>query len=97
MLWTNAALYWEADRAPAFRYMWFGPLSQIHGAAAAARAVITGPHPPTVVVTSTNVAQLDPDGAVARALAERYTLSRVVDGVPVYRLRSALPAVGPVE
>jgi 4-amino-4-deoxy-L-arabinose transferase-like glycosyltransferase len=97
VLWTNAALYWEADRAPAFQYMWWRPLSQIRGAAAAARATITGPHPPAVVVVVTNIAELDRSGAVSRTLDERYQLAQIVDGVPVYRLRGSLPPVRPAE
>jgi hypothetical protein len=91
VLWTNAALYWHADRAPAFRYMWWRPLSHIRGAAAAARATITGANPPAVVVVATNVRQLDPDGDVQRALDDRYVLARTIEGVPVYRLRSPPP------
>jgi len=88
VLWTDAALYWEADRAPAFRYMWLAPLTEIHGGLAAARASITGPHPPAIVVVVTNVAQYD-DGSVGRALATRYDLLRSMDNMIVYRLRGA--------
>jgi hypothetical protein len=88
VLWTDAALYWHADRAPAFRYMWWRPLTRIRGAAAAAQSTITGADPPAVVVVATNVAQLDPHGDVQRALDERYRRTGTVDGVAVYRLRS---------
>jgi hypothetical protein len=90
-VWANAAVYWYADRTPAFRYLWLGPLSQIHGAAAAARAAITGPDPPTAVVITTKPSELDPHGEVTRALAERYVLVRHVGPYPVYVLRTALP------
>jgi hypothetical protein len=55
---------------------------------AAARASITGPHPPAIVVVVTNVAQYD-DGSVGRALATRYDLLRSMDNMIVYRLRGA--------
>jgi hypothetical protein len=71
--------------------MWWRPLSHIRGAAAAARATITGANPPAVVVVATNVRQLDPDGDVQRALDDRYVLARTIEGVPVYRLRSPPP------
>ena len=90
-VWANAAVYWYADRTPAFRYLWLGPLSQIHGAPATARAAITGPDPPTAVVITTKPSELDPHGEVARALADRYTLIRHIGPYPVYVLRSALP------
>lgn len=88
VLWANAAVSWYADRTPAFRYLWLGPLSQIDGAAADARAVITGTDPPEVVVINTKLGELDPDGDVARALAQRYRLVRWVGPYPIYRLSS---------
>ena len=69
VLWTNAAIHWYADRASPFRHMWFEPLENFSGAAAAARGTITGPDPPAVVVIATRLASLDPDGEVAGALA----------------------------
>jgi 4-amino-4-deoxy-L-arabinose transferase-like glycosyltransferase len=92
VLWTNAAIHWHADRASPFRHMWFEPLENFPGAAAAARATMTGPDPPAVVVVATPVASLDPDGEVAEALVTRYRLVGVVGGNRIYRLRSALPA-----
>jgi len=95
-VWADAAIYWYADRTPAFRYLWLGPLSQIHGAAATARGTITGSDPPTAVVITTKPSELDPRGEVARALADRYVLVRHVGPYPVYVLRSALPHDSPV-
>jgi 4-amino-4-deoxy-L-arabinose transferase-like glycosyltransferase len=92
VLWTNAAIHWYADRASPFRHMWFEPLENFSGAAAAARGTITGPDPPAVVVIATRLASLDPDGEVAGALATRYELVDVVEGDHIYRLRPALPA-----
>jgi 4-amino-4-deoxy-L-arabinose transferase-like glycosyltransferase len=88
VLWANAAVSWYSDRTPAFRYLWLGPLSQIDGAAADARAVVTGADPPEVVVINTELAALDPEGDVALALAQRYRLVRWVGPYPIYRLRS---------
>jgi hypothetical protein len=96
VLWTNAAIHWHADRASPFRHMWFEPLENFPGAAAAARGVITGPDPPAAVVIATPVESLDPDGDVADALATRYQLVDVVAGNRIYRLRPALPAPVPV-
>lgn len=97
VLWANAGVYWYADRTPAFRYLWLGPLSQIDGAAASARAVITGPDPPTVVVVCTKLDELDPDGEVAAALRLRYRPVLRVGPYPIYQLRAAgLPPARPV-
>jgi 4-amino-4-deoxy-L-arabinose transferase-like glycosyltransferase len=96
VLWTNAAIHWHADRASPFRHMWFEPLENFPGAAAAARGVITGPDPPAAVVIATPVESLDPDGDVADALATRYQLVDGVAGNRIYRLRPALPAPVPV-
>jgi hypothetical protein len=88
VLWANAAVSWYSDRTPAFRYLWLGPLSQIDGAAADARAVVTGADPPEVVVINTELAALDPEGDVALALAQRYRLVRWIGPYPIYRLRA---------
>jgi hypothetical protein len=96
VLWANAAIYWHADRAPAFRYLWLDPLSQIEGAAAAARATITGDDPPETVVVATSPEKLDPAGQVLVALATRYALVHHVGVIGIYRLRTALPAMAPM-
>jgi hypothetical protein len=96
VLWANAAVSWYSDRTPAFRYLWLGPLSQIDGAAADARAVVTGADPPEVVVINTELAALDPEGDVALALARRYRLVRWVGPYPIYRLRSLSSGWRPV-
>jgi hypothetical protein len=92
VLWANAAIHWHADRASPFRHMWFEPLENFPGAAAAARKTITGADPPAVVVIATRLESLDPDGEVADALVTRYQLVDVVGGNRIYRLRPALPA-----
>jgi hypothetical protein len=96
VLWNDASVYWHADRPPAFQYMWSRPLSEIRGAAARARATITGPDPPAVVVAE-DAPMLDPDGEVRRALAEHYHRVAVIDGVPIYERRAALPPGGKGE
>jgi hypothetical protein len=94
-VWANAAVYWYADRTPAFRYLWLGPLSQIHGAAATARAAITGPDPPTAVVITTKPSESTP---AARWRAPGRPLRPRPPRRPLPRLRprSALPRDTPV-
>jgi 4-amino-4-deoxy-L-arabinose transferase-like glycosyltransferase len=92
VLWTNAAIYWYADRASPFRHMWFAPLRDFEGAAEIARATIIGPGPPpAAIVVATEPTAFDPDGQIARLLARRYRLVDVVAGNRIYRLRPALP------
>ena len=87
VIWANAAVYWYADRPPAFRYLWYLNVQRIPGAAEDATAVLTGPSPPRAVAVYQDPDGIDATGAVTRALAERYTLVRRVGDVPVYRLR----------
>ncbi len=87
VIWANAAVYWHADRAPAFRYLWYRGVELIPGAREDVRALFAGPAPPAAVAVYQEPDALDPTGTVARALAERYDRLPDVAGVPVYRLR----------
>jgi 4-amino-4-deoxy-L-arabinose transferase-like glycosyltransferase len=90
VIWANAAVYWYApDRRPAFRYLWYLNVQRIPGAAAAVRDILTGPAPPRAIAVYQLPGGIDPSGAVERTLRDRYDLVRLVDGVPVYRLRGA--------
>ncbi len=91
VIWANAAVYWYAPRRrPAFRYLWYLNVERIPGAAAAVRAVLTGPEPPHAVAVYQSPDAIDDSGAVSRTLRERYELVRLVGRIPVYRLREAL-------
>lgn len=87
VVWANAAVYWYADRPPAFRYLWYLNVQRIPGATDEVRAVLTGPSPPRAIAVYQPPDGIDKTGAVARVLAERYTLVRRIGDVPVYRLR----------
>ena len=87
VIWANAAVYWYADRPPAFRYLWYLNVQRIPGAADDVRAVLTGPSPPRAVAVYQAPDGIDETGEVARTLAERYTLVRRIGDIPVYRLR----------
>ena len=96
-VWANAAVYWYADRTPAFRYLWLGPLSQIHGAAATARATITGPDPPTAVVITTKPSELDPRRRGRAGTGRLATPSSATSArTPSTSCASALPRGAPV-
>lgn len=88
VVWANAAVYWHADRAPAFRYLWYRGVELIPGAREDVRALFAGPAPPAAVAVYQEPDALDATGTVARALATRYDRLPDVAGVAVYRLRS---------
>jgi hypothetical protein len=87
VIWANAAVYWYANRPPAFRYLWYLNVQRIPGATEDVTAILTGPSPPRVVAVYQDPDGIDKTGAVSRTLAERYTLVRRIGDVPVYRLR----------
>ncbi len=89
VIWANAAVYWYANRPPAFKYLWYLNVQRIPGAAADVRSVLTGPSPPRAVAVYQAPDGIDGTGAVQQALDERYELVRRVGDVPVYRLRSS--------
>jgi hypothetical protein len=89
VIWANAAVYWYANRPPAFKYLWYLNVQRIPGATADVRSVLTGPSPPQAVAVYQAPDGIDATGAVQRALDERYELVRRVGDVPVYRLRAS--------
>jgi hypothetical protein len=86
-IYANAAVYFYADRPPAFRYLWFLNVARIPGAREDVVARLTGSSPPRAVAVYQAPGTIDKTGAVARTLATRYVLAARIDGVPVYRLR----------
>jgi len=87
VIWANAAVYWYANRPPAFRYLWYLNVQRIPGAPADVRSVLTGPTPPQAVAVYQDPDGIDATGDVQRTLNARYQLVRRVGDVPVYRLR----------
>ena len=86
VIWANAAVYWYAQRPPAFRYLWYLNVARIPGARAAVHAVLTGANPPAAVAVYQGPDELDPSGDVSRTLRARYELVERIGDVPVYRL-----------
>lgn len=89
VIWASTFVYWQADRASAFRYIWYRGVQEIAGAEAGARAVFTGADPPAAVALYQQPHELDPTGTIERVLRTRYGRPVRVDGIPVYLLRSA--------
>ncbi len=75
------------DRASAYRVLWYRGVQEIAGAAAGARAVFTGAHPPAAVAIYQGPHELDPTGTIEGILRTRYAPPVRVAGIPVYLLR----------
>jgi 4-amino-4-deoxy-L-arabinose transferase-like glycosyltransferase len=86
VLWAGADVYYLADRRPATRYMWFRNVASIEGALAATRRMLAA-HPPALVVLMQRPETIDPTGATARILRQRYRVAARVEGVRILEPR----------
>jgi hypothetical protein len=84
VLWAAADIYYLADRAPAYRYMWFRNIQAIPGALGQVQRLLAGPHPPALVIGVNPPKLLDKSGKTARILKRRYRRVASVEGVPIY-------------
>ena len=97
VLWADAAVYWYADRTPAFRYLWFGPAQPDPRRGRRSPSHHHGRRPSRGRGRGDrSSAALDPRGEVLDALATRYDLVRRMGTAAVYRLRAGLPVAAPV-
>jgi hypothetical protein len=87
VMWAAADIYYLGDRDPSLRYMWFRNIQAIPGALGQARRMLSGPHPPALVVEVNSPASMDPSGRTQDILDSRYRLAATVEGVPVYAPR----------
>lgn len=87
VMWAAADIYYLADRDPSLRYMWFRNIQAIPGALGQARRMLSGSHPPALVVGINSPASMDPSGRTQRILDSRYRLAARVEGVPIYAPR----------
>ena len=88
VLWAAADVYYLADRAPAFRYLWYRNVQTIPGALEAARTMLDE-RPPALIVAEQWPGGLDRSGKTAAILRRRYRLVRLVSFVPIFRPRAA--------
>jgi hypothetical protein len=93
VIWGAAPVYYLADRAPAVRYMWRRPIESVPGAVADLRRRLELAEPAVVVLAQP--LEASPAGAsIAGALARRYRLVTVVDGVPILGRRNSVSGSG---
>jgi 4-amino-4-deoxy-L-arabinose transferase-like glycosyltransferase len=88
VMWAAADIYYLADRDPSLRYMWFRNIQAIPGALGQARRMLSGSHPPALVVEINSPASMDPSGRTQDILDSHYGLAAAVDGVPIYAPRA---------
>ena len=82
VLWAGADIYYLADRRPALRYMWYRNVERIDGALASARRMLAARRP-ALVVLAQRPETIDPSGATADILRQRYRVAARVEGVRI--------------
>jgi hypothetical protein len=87
VLWAAADLYYLADRAPSFDYLWYRNVQAIPGALPKAEAMIAARKPVLIVAVQAPWA-MDRTGQAGRILRAEYRRTRVVAGVPIYERRA---------
>jgi len=86
VMWADADLYYLAQRAPAYPYLWLRNLQTIRGAVAGARQMLDR-QSAVIVVVEEPPSLLDRSGATAAALHDNYRLVSRIDGIGVYARR----------
>jgi hypothetical protein len=86
VVWAGADIYYLADRQGALRYMWYRNVERIDGALASARRMLAAGRPALVVVAQAP-GTVDPSGATARILRQRYRLAARIEGVRILEPR----------
>ena len=85
---ASADVYLKSGRATAYPYLWWANVRYVPSALPELRASLAGPDAPRWVVVYQAPLRVDPTGAVARLLEERYEPAAVVAGRSVLRLRT---------
>jgi hypothetical protein len=85
VLWSEAYLYFAAQRVSPYPYLWGKPIQKIPAALPQLRDMLAGPARPVLVILDTTPSAVDPSGGIAAALAANYHPQTTVDGVPILR------------
>lgn len=84
VLWAAADLYYLADRAPAYPFLWFRNVKTVPGALDSARRVLAA-RKPALVLEVQSPATIDASGRTARILRGSYRVAARVDGIEILR------------
>lgn len=86
VVWAAANVYYLADRAPSFPYLWYRNVQAIPGALPAAERMLAARRPALVVAAQPPLS-LDPSGTTLRILRAGYRAVAAVGDVPIYERR----------
>jgi hypothetical protein len=87
VLWAAADVYYLADRAPSFSYLWYRNVQAIPGALPKAVAMIAARRPAMIIAVQAPWA-MDKSGQASRILRAEYRRTKVVAGMPIYVRRA---------
>jgi len=88
VVWGAASIYYLSKRQPALRYMWLRNIQSLPGALNEARYLLAE-RVPKLVVLAQKPAKVDKSGVTAHILQTEYERAATIEGVPIYRPRSA--------
>jgi 4-amino-4-deoxy-L-arabinose transferase-like glycosyltransferase len=89
----QAAIYYLADRKPAYRHLYDQELRALPDSYADIIAIISGPNRPTYIVSTLHPGPFPDDSrAFWREVSLYYDLETMIDGVPIYRAREGTTA-----
>jgi 4-amino-4-deoxy-L-arabinose transferase-like glycosyltransferase len=88
---SEANLYFLTRRTTDYPYLWGKPIEKIPDALPCLREMLDGPERPALVVLNNEPDDIDPTGALARILVERYRVHSVVEGVTLLRTADSSP------
>ena len=93
---NEAAIYYLADRKAAYRHLYDQELQAVPNAYADIIAVIRSPDRPVYIVGTRQPGPFPDDSRLFwREVANYYDLETMIDGVPIYRARNSVQALGP--
>lgn len=84
----QAAIYYLADRKPAYRHLYDQELQALPNSYAEIIAIIQGDHRPLYIVSTLHPGPFPDDSrAFWREVGQYYDIETTIDGVPIYRAR----------
>jgi hypothetical protein len=85
IVFSEADLYWLAQRTSPYPYVWTQPIQKIPGAIVQLDALLSGPTRPALLGVQQSPDSVDPSGRLAGVIRSNYMLVRTIDGMGLYR------------